>query len=376
MYAGNIVSYKTIVDKVFRDFGFKYDINDEEVLEWLAEFMAHTNSGVVMTDEIAYLTICDGRADLPEDLYKIKQTAQLEGAKDIDDAKCGNGTLIPMRWSTDNFHKRYHVDGRDYTTQSRNTYTVEQGFIFPSFNKGMVAISYEAIPTDEDGYPTIPAEQQWVEAAAWYIAHKIGRKLWFRNEITADKYQVLERDRDWYFAQAVNFSKQFNGVDDAESFKNQHVQTIPNIQDHASFFANMQIPEQRKFRLKAGGSVMNQQAAKTTVQSQSNLLSNNPNVLPVVITGAANTITISSAQSTCTLMSYGSTAITDHGICWNTTGMPTTTDPFDSLGPIAAAASFNTTLSPLITGTQYYARAYVVTATGTVYGNEITFTTL
>ena len=74
MYAGNVVSYKTIVDKVFRDFGFKYDINDEEVLEWLAEFMAHTNSGVVMVDEIAYLKVCDGRADLPDDLYKIKQT--------------------------------------------------------------------------------------------------------------------------------------------------------------------------------------------------------------------------------------------------------------------------------------------------------------
>ena len=168
MYSGNTVSYKTVVDKVFRDFGFKYDINDEEVLEWLAEFMAHTNAGVVMEDKVCYLDICDGRADLPNDLYKIKQTAQVEGAKDTEDAACGRGTLIPMRWSTDNFHLRYHKDDRDYTTQSRNTYTVGQGFIFPSFSKGMVAISYEAIPTDDCGYPTIPAEQQWLEAGAHY----------------------------------------------------------------------------------------------------------------------------------------------------------------------------------------------------------------
>ena len=29
MQSGNTVSYKNVVDKVFRDFGFNYDINDE-----------------------------------------------------------------------------------------------------------------------------------------------------------------------------------------------------------------------------------------------------------------------------------------------------------------------------------------------------------
>ena len=65
-------------------------------------------------------------------------------------------------------------------------------------------------------------------------------------------YQVIERDRDWYFAQAVNHAKQWNGVDEAESVKNSVVRTIPDIQAHASFFANMQLPEQRNFRPKSG----------------------------------------------------------------------------------------------------------------------------
>jgi hypothetical protein len=115
-----------------------------------------------------------------------------------------------------------------------------------------MAMSYSAIPTDECGYPTIPAEQQWMEAGAHYIAHKIARKLWLRNELAGDKYQIIERDRDWYFAQAVNHAKQWNGVDEAESVKNSVVRTIPDIQAHASFFANMQLPEQRKFRPKSG----------------------------------------------------------------------------------------------------------------------------
>lgn len=252
MYSGQTVSYKAIIDKVIRDFGFNYDINEEECVEWIAEFMAHTNVGIVMNAEIAYIKIQDGRGDLPFDLHKIEQTAFIEGIKTIEEAECGKGRMLPMRWSTDHFHKRYHKDHRDYTTESRDTYTVGQGYIFPSFSHGFIAMAYEAIPTDECGYPTIPAEQQWLEAAAFHIAYKIARKLWIRSEITDRKFEVIERDKEWYFMQAVNHAKQWNGVDEAESVKNAQVRTIPSMQDHASFFANMQLPELRKFRPKAG----------------------------------------------------------------------------------------------------------------------------
>ena len=252
MYAGKTVSYKAIIDKAIRDFGFNYDIHEEEGTEWLAEFMAHTNVGVVMDEKIAYMQVCDARADLPFDLYKIGQVAHIEGISSIEDAECGYGQMFPMRWKTDYLHKRYHLDQRDYTTEGRETYTVGQGYIFPTFDKGFLAMSYSAIPTDDCGYPTIPAEQQWMEAGAHFIAHKIARKLWLRNELGADKYQIIERDKEWYFAQAVNHAKQWNGVDEAETVKNSVVRTIPDLQAHASFFANMQLPEQRKFRPKAG----------------------------------------------------------------------------------------------------------------------------
>ncbi len=256
MYSGQVVSYKAIMDKALRDFGLNYEINDEEGIEWLAEFMAHTNSSVVMENKIEYITACDARGELPFDLHKIAQVGLVIGANTVEQARNGEGVLQPMRWATDNFHKRYHKDSRDYTTESRHTYTVGQGFIFPSFSEGILAISYDAIPTDECGYPTIPADQPWVEAAAHYIALRVARKLYLRNELTGDKYQLIERDKEWYFAQAVNYSKQWNGVDEAESVKNSWVRTIPSLQDHASFFANMQLPERRKFRPKSGSALV------------------------------------------------------------------------------------------------------------------------
>ena len=252
MFAGKTVSYKGILDKVIRDFGFNYDIHEEEGLEWLAEFMAHTNSPMTLANNIAYIKICDGRGELPFDLHKIGQVSALTGVKTCEEAECGNGRMFPMRWATDYFHKRYHIDERDYTSSSAQTYTVEGNFIFTSFDSGFVAMSYNAIPTDKDGYPTVPAEQQWLEAASHYIALKIAKKLWMQGHLRPDVYQVIERDRDWYFAQAVNHSKQWNGVDEAESMQNATLRTIPDIQAHASFFANMQLPEQRNFRTKSG----------------------------------------------------------------------------------------------------------------------------
>lgn len=374
MYSGNTVSYKVIVNKLFRDFPFDEKFNDEEVLEWLAEFMAHTNSGVVMASKIEYIDIVDGRGMLPSDLHKIKQTASVSGVANAEDAKCtGRGILNAMRWSTDNFHKQYHCDTRDYTSESSNTYTVGQGFVFPSFSKGVVAIAYEAIPTDDEGYPTIPAEQQWLEGATHYVAHKIARKMWFQGTLTSDKYQIIERDRDWYFAQAVNHSKQLNGVDDAESFKNQLVRTIPTIQDHSSFFANMQIPEQRYFK-GATNTNFAQLAGGSTAATPSSIASGTL-LSPIIVTGAATNITQTQASCVNQITFYGSSAITSHGICYGTSNNPTIANLIIDLGAISTIGSFVTPMVGMLASTTYYARSYASNAQGTFYGNEIQFTT-
>ena len=381
MHAGITVSYKTIVDKLLRDFPFDEKVDNEQVIEWLAEFMAHTNAGITMESKVAYISIIDGRGDLPVDLYKIKQAAELSGALTLQDAECGKGRLIPMRWSTDNFHMRYHMDNRDYTTQANSTYTVGQGVIFPSFGCGVVALSYEGIPLDCEGFPMIPGEQQWLEAAAHYLAHRIARKMWLRNEITSEKYFAIERDKEWYFAQAVNHAKQFNGVDDAESFKNQMVRTIPSIQDHTSFFANMQLPEQRFFRNKIGTSVGNGLGSVTITTPPNGIpsfTSGNQQVeyLPILITGTATSITNTTASSICQVTSMGNTPITNHGICYSTSANPMIADSIISLGTLVAPGQFTCSLTGLLPNTTYHARAYATHTSGTSYGNEITFVTL
>jgi hypothetical protein len=91
-----------------------------------------------------------------------------------------------------------------------------------------------------------------------------------------------------------------------------------------------------------------------------------------VTTTAAVNITSSSATTGGNVISDGGYPITSKGICWNTTGLPTIADSYSLDG--SGLGSYSSNIS---TGasTTYYVRAYATSSQGTIYGNEITFTT-
>ncbi len=67
-------------------------------------------------------------------------------------------------------------------------------------------------------------------------------------------------------------------------------------------------------------------------------------------------------------------AVTARGVCWNTTGWPTTADSKTTDG--AGEGAFASRLTGLTPGTTYYARAYATNSEGSGYGNQREFTTL
>lgn len=252
MMSGNYISYEDIIGKALQYFPIDYELKEEDALEWIGDFMSHTNVPKVLTEKIEYVKVENGRAKLPSDMNRLTQIAIVDGVDTVKEAECGEGTLIPMRWKTDTFHLRYHCDSRDYTSQSSHTYTLNHGFVFPSFTTGILAIAYRAIPTDDRGYPMVPSDEPWRKGAMYEVMYRIATQMWVKEEMNSEKFMWFERERDWYFAQAVNYSKVSLPLDEMESQKNDHVRTIPKFDMHSNFFANMQIPEMRKFRRKAG----------------------------------------------------------------------------------------------------------------------------
>lgn len=86
-------------------------------------------------------------------------------------------------------------------------------------------------------------------------------------------------------------------------------------------------------------------------------------------TGISATTTTAGGNIT----SDGGAAVTARGVCWSTTTAPMITGSKTTDG--AGTGVFTSSLTSLLPNTLYYLRAYATNANGTVYGNEVTFTT-
>ena len=74
------------------------------------------------------------------------------------------------------------------------------------------------------------------------------------------------------------------------------------------------------------------------------------------------------------ITSLGAPNPTAHGVVWNTTGTPTTSNSKTDLGSASATGAFTASMSGLSPNTTYYVRAFATNTAGTVYGTQVSFT--
>jgi uncharacterized protein (TIGR02145 family) len=96
--------------------------------------------------------------------------------------------------------------------------------------------------------------------------------------------------------------------------------------------------------------------------------------LPTLSTISITNITSTTANSGGTISSDGGGTISERGVVWSTSQNPTinlTTKTTNGSG----VGNFVSNISGLLSGTNYYIRAYATNVAGTSYGNQLTFTT-
>lgn len=93
---------------------------------------------------------------------------------------------------------------------------------------------------------------------------------------------------------------------------------------------------------------------------------------PTVTTQAVTAIVTTTATGNGNITSIGSSAVTQHGHVWNTTGSPTTADSKTQKGA-GVAGAFTSAMTGLTEGTKYYVKAYAQNDNGITYGSETTF---
>ncbi|MCX6278303.1 MAG: DUF1566 domain-containing protein [Bacteroidetes bacterium] len=93
---------------------------------------------------------------------------------------------------------------------------------------------------------------------------------------------------------------------------------------------------------------------------------------PILTTTAVSNIAPTSVTSGGNITSDCGAAVTDRGVCWNTSAIPTNANSrtYDGNG----TGTFASNLTVLTPGTTYYIRAFATNSNGTAYGNEVIFT--
>lgn len=96
---------------------------------------------------------------------------------------------------------------------------------------------------------------------------------------------------------------------------------------------------------------------------------------PVISTQAATNIASSSVTAHGNITLLGNTNPTQYGHCWSTQPNPTIQNNKTSNGIATSPRAYTSAITGLNPSTTYHVRAYVTTVHGTIYGNEISFTT-
>lgn len=295
------VSSKEIIRKVFRDMKPNSADFVHDAIEWIGEALEHIGAAPQLCRKQCVIDIKDHKGCLPGDLYYINQvavnscvspsvdtqidtvvaqintlnsnivdyseqlsTTTVTGA-DLNDTRIasnnqlrdlnvnlevltnmyftGGSCLSPLQYGATTFHASIHCDGCvNENIRYKDTYIIDCDHIKTSFATGKVCVSYMAFPTDEECYPMVPDDISYREAMFWYIYKKLvlsgtpGRNPKIGYEYAEQMWQV-------YCTQARNAAN-YPDIDRYESFMNQWVRLVPDINAHNSFFETLNDREQ------------------------------------------------------------------------------------------------------------------------------------
>ena len=142
-----------------------------------------------------------------------------------------------LAYCTANFPEALHCeDCVNKTAKCKECYFVEDGYLKTSFSSGKVCLSYKAFPTDAECYPLVPDDISYKEAMFWYIF----KKLLLGGMQPANGFDYMTAHQQWqYYCTQARNAAVYPDIDRMESFMNQWVRLIPNINRHDDAFENL-----------------------------------------------------------------------------------------------------------------------------------------
>jgi hypothetical protein len=238
---GKYVSLATIIEKIHRNTKGIHRIDFYDAVEWAGEAIELIGSVFTLKDDHACIKIEDYKGKLPCNLFLLMGTREYQ-------------YKYPMRYSTDTFHHALVCQEINSNCAGADiTYSINDDYMFTSFQEGTVEISYKAIPTDDQGYPLIPDDIKFVQAVTHYILERLDYIGLRTGAVQQYIYEKTSLERDWYIAAAQN-RRNLLSIDSMESLKNNWLRLVPKINQHSDHFKTAGEAEQRRLHNAKWGS--------------------------------------------------------------------------------------------------------------------------
>lgn len=217
------MSIKQILDDI-TDHPLMKDVTLERVVKHSIDFMRILGVPQIFENKVEKLEVKNHKALLPCDFYQMNQVKLL--------GNCPERSKV-FRYTTDSFHleDKYHGKSVDLT------YMIQNSVIFTSIEEGDIEISYQAVMTDNDGYPLIPDNGSFANALELYIKLKVFTYLFDTGKISQAVYQNTQQEYSWAVGQASNQLKMVT-LDQMESLSNIWSNLLIRAREHKYGFIN------------------------------------------------------------------------------------------------------------------------------------------
>ena len=150
----------------------------------------------------------------------------------------GSHTLTPLSYGSSTFHAGIHCsDCVNEVSNAKDSYIIDYDYIKTSFPSGQICLTYMAFPVDEECFPLVPDDISYKEAMFWYIYKQLLLGGWDKP---TNKIDYTFADQKWskYCSQA-RANATFPDIDKMQSFMNQWVRLVPDVNAHSLFFEEL-----------------------------------------------------------------------------------------------------------------------------------------
>lgn len=215
----------------------------EQAVRYAMRFMSLFSFPKFYQNRVENVEIHEFRGMLPCDLISIIQVMDMD-------------TKICLRAMTDSFPKgmmetppppKYHPNSGDVSLgyipplkpiDGELSFKTQGRVIYTSFPEGMIAVSYRAIPVDEDGFPLLIDNETYLNALEAYIKKQVFTVKFDQQKIPAVVLQNAQRD---YAVAASNLETEFTtpSVSEVEAMNRFMTSLIPRVREFDRGFKNL-----------------------------------------------------------------------------------------------------------------------------------------